>query len=213
LIKEDFIVSPNLRLKQDYSRYTMTSDTLHLAQFMKVKKKDDVLDIGTNNGVLALIAQTYTQNPVVGIDIDDLAIALAKENAAINHLSSAFLTIRVQDYKPDQAFDVIVCNPPYFISQNKLQNVMDFDSTLNLEDLAISSFRLLKDKGRLYIILKTHRLIEAITLFTKYRLTCKKMQMIHHNADRQASSVCVELIKNGKNHLVIEAPILNLKEI
>jgi tRNA1Val (adenine37-N6)-methyltransferase len=213
LIKEDFVQEPNLRLLQDYDRYTMTSDTLHLAKFMNLRKSDFVLDVGTNNGVLALIAQTYTQKSVIGIDIDTSAIQLAKENAIINDLSCHFLVSRVQDYESINAFDVIVCNPPYFVSNSIHDNVMDFDNELNLEDLAKASFRLLKDKGRLYIILKTHRLMDAINTFAKYKFSCKRLQMIHHSISHPASSVCIELSKNGKSHLVVESPILNQKEL
>ena len=87
----------------------MTSDTLHLAKFMNIRKSDFVLDVGTNNGVLALIAQTYTRKSVIGLDIDTSAIQLARENAIINDLSCQFLVSRVQDYESINAFDVIVC--------------------------------------------------------------------------------------------------------
>lgn len=213
MIKEDFVQNPNLRLLQDYDRYTMTSDTLHLAKFMNIRKSDFVLDVGTNNGVLALIAQTYTRKSVIGLDIDTSAIQLAKENAIINDLSCQFLVCRVQDYESINAFDVIVCNPPYFIANTDFDNVMDFDGELNLEDLANVSFRLLKDKGRVYIILKTHRLMDAINTFAKYKFNCKRLQMIHHSITHPASSVCIEFSKNGKSHLVVESPILNQKEL
>lgn len=212
MIKEDFVKQPNLRLLQDYDRYTMTSDTLHLAKFMNIRKSDFVLDVGTNNGVLALIAQTFTKKSVIGIDIDASAIQLAKENAEINDLTCQFFVSKVQAYESLRAFDVIVCNPPYFVANSFHDNVMDFDIELSLADLASAAFRLLKDKGRLYIILKTHRLMDAINTFEKHKLFCKRLQMIHHSVSHQASSVCIEFSKNGRDHLTVEAPILNQKE-
>lgn len=212
MIKEDFVRQPSLRLKQDYDRYTMTSDTLHLASFMKIRKQDDVLDVGTNNGVLALIASFYTQKKVVGIDIEASAIHLSSENAQINQRNCEFIQCPVQAYLGQNALDVILCNPPYFKKNFAEQNEMDFDGTLTLDDLALASFNLLKDKGRLYIILKTHRMSEAIILFEKHELIVKRIQMIHHSALHPASSVCMEFKKRAKEHLIVDAPILNHKE-
>lgn len=81
------------------------------------KGGERILDIGTGTGLIALMmAQRFPHAHVVGIDIDGPACEQALENVAaspfynrvqIHHLS-------LQDY-PDEAFDTIVCNPPFFV--------------------------------------------------------------------------------------------------
>ena len=51
----DYIPHSTLKLIQD-KRYKMSSDTIHLAQFLRIRKNDKIIDVGTNNGVLALYA-------------------------------------------------------------------------------------------------------------------------------------------------------------
>lgn len=74
-----------------------------------------ILDVGTGSGVIALsLAKKFPQARVVGIDISDDALALARENAEKLGLSQ-----RVQFQTSDlfhnlnDEFDVIVANLPY----------------------------------------------------------------------------------------------------
>ncbi len=45
----------------------------------------NILDIGTGSGILAFVADAFGAKNVLGVDIDDDAVAVAKENAQINH--------------------------------------------------------------------------------------------------------------------------------
>mgnify|MGYP000019521426 FL=1 len=49
--------------------FRMNSDTALLANFMKIKRNDRVLDIGTNNGALLAVANSFAPSCLIGIDI------------------------------------------------------------------------------------------------------------------------------------------------
>ncbi|KAF0226041.1 MAG: hypothetical protein FD179_1096 [Erysipelotrichaceae bacterium] len=190
----------------------MTSDSIHLSNFMAIRKHDRVLDVGCNNGVLSLVAAQHTKNQVMGIDINSSAIDLAKSNAKLNSLDNLeFIHTRLQD-TPDDVFDVLVCNPPYF-KKERIMSVQQaharFDLELTLEDLAIHSTRLLKDKGRLVIIIPVERFHDWLILAYEHKLTVKRCQFIHHDQDHSANTVLVETVKNGKGTMKVEAPIFN----
>lgn len=208
----DYIPNTPLQLRQDEDSFKMTSDSVHLAQFMKIRKNNRVLDIGCNNGILSLVAATKTKAQVFGIDINSSAIDLAKSNAKLNALTNVFFaTSAIQDYKND-LFDAIVCNPPYFkktltLSNSQIQARFEID--LTLKDLAIHSFRLLKDKGRLVIIIPVERFNEWLMCAHKYKLTVKRCQFIHHDATHHANTVLIEAVKNGKGTMRVEAPLFN----
>ncbi len=68
-----------IELKQS-SRYKISSDTAHLASFMDIRISDRVIDVGTNNGALALVAAKKTKKEVIGLDIEQEAIDSAIEN-------------------------------------------------------------------------------------------------------------------------------------
>lgn len=208
----DYIPDTNLKLMQDSHLFKMTSDSIHLCQFIKVRKNDKVLDIGCNNGVITMFAKLMTNNVCIGIDINFDAIILAKENVTLNKLSKInFINISLQEYK-DTNFDLICCNPPYHKDSTHPDNA-NFDRTLKLDELAKYSYPLLKDKGRCAIVIKAERISEAIVLFNSYHFGLKRVRFIHHSVKHKASSVCLEFIKNGIEQTVIESPVINHKEL
>ena len=204
----DYIPNTNLKLMQDSHLFKMTSDSIHLCEFIKVRKHDKVLDIGCNTGVITMFMSLKTDNLCVGIDINSDAINLAKENAELNKLSNIeYYHCSLQEYK-NSNFDQISCNPPYHKDSSN-SDYANFDGTLKLDELASFTYPLLKDKGRCAIVIKAERISEAITVFNFHRFALKRICFIHHSSKHKASSVCLEFIKNGIEQTIVEAPILN----
>ncbi len=78
-----------------------------------------MLDIGTGTGLIALMmAQRNEESLIDGIDIDEEAVAQAKENVAASPFASRIRILhgRIQEYQPTEAtlYDSIVSNPPFF---------------------------------------------------------------------------------------------------
>ena len=67
----DFINGTDIYLYQDEEMFRMNSDTALLANFMKIKRNDRVLDIGTNNGALLAVANSFAPSCLIGIDIQE----------------------------------------------------------------------------------------------------------------------------------------------
>ena len=76
-----------------------------------------ILDIGTGTGLIALMAaQRNPEADVLGIDIDESAVAQASENVAESPFSRRIECILkdVLTFEPEAPFDAIICNPPFF---------------------------------------------------------------------------------------------------
>ncbi len=208
----DYIPHTRLKLIQDDDSFKMTSDSLHLASFMAVRKHDRILDVGCSSGVLSLVAATKTDQAVIGIDQNPWSIALALSNAKLNVLPQLeFIHVRLQDYSAP-LFDLIVCNPPYYENQETVSlkhPLARFDADLSLEELATNAFRLLKDKGRLVIIIPSQRFQQWLILAHTARLSIRRCAFIHHSQDHPAHTVLVEAVKNGKGKMKVEAPIFH----
>ncbi|TFG82364.1 MAG: methyltransferase domain-containing protein, partial [Erysipelotrichales bacterium] len=98
--KTDFLPGTTLRLHQRDDMFRFNSDTEALVAFIKVRKQDRVLDVGTNNGVLLLHCLSKGANEGVGIDLFEEAITLANENAQLNQLSHAkFIVCPLEFYE------------------------------------------------------------------------------------------------------------------
>lgn len=204
----DFIPNTDLKLIQDSLNFKMTSDSIHLCEFINVRRKDKVLDVGCNNGVITMFVKRKTNGLCIGLDINLDAIKLAIENADMNQLTHIiFINSSVQDYM-DTNFDLICCNPPYHKDKTN-KDTANFDGMLTLDELAFHSFRLLKDKGRCAIVIKSERLAECITVFNNFKFGLKRIRFIHHSIKHPSSSVCLEFIKNGVQQSIVEAPIIN----
>ncbi len=92
--------------------YEPAEDTFLFADNLLVKKSDNVLEIGTGTGIIAIIASKKAKK-VVAVDINRYAVECARKNAEINR---ACVDIRWGDlFDPvdDEKFDLILFNTPY----------------------------------------------------------------------------------------------------
>lgn len=74
-----------------------------------------ILDLGTGSGAIALaLAQRFAAAQVTALDVSDEALAVARENAALNGLNGRVTWLQA-DWFVDlaQQFTWIVANPPY----------------------------------------------------------------------------------------------------
>ena len=87
-----------------------------LAALTPRTKCERALDIGTGNGIQAILASRHCER-VVATDISPRALAFAKFNLAWNGVEN--VELRLGDrYEPvsGEEFDLIVCNPPFVVS-------------------------------------------------------------------------------------------------
>ena len=85
----DDILYGKLKMHQPLHGPRISVDTILLSWFAKLKNDDNVIELGTASGAVALIlAKRWPHVPVIrAIDIQEDLIKMAKENAAINGLS------------------------------------------------------------------------------------------------------------------------------
>jgi methylase of polypeptide subunit release factors len=108
-----------------------------------------VLDLGTGCGTLALVASRSARS-VLATDINPRALAFTAFNAALNGITNVQISLGDR-FEPagDQQFDVIACNPPFFITPKPrllyTENSDELDSFV--ESLARTAPRFLKDGG------------------------------------------------------------------
>lgn len=94
-------------------------DAVLVGSWASVDDADNILDVGTGCGVIALMcAQRNDKARIMAIDIDHASIAEAEDNFALspwfNRLSAVEIGYDALD--TDIRFDLIVSNPPYFDS-------------------------------------------------------------------------------------------------
>lgn len=88
--------------------HATTSLCLHWLEQL-VQPGSRVLDVGTGSGILAIAAHRLGAGQVVGIDIDPVAVQVARENAAKNEADIDLRQATIDQVEPDEA-DLIIAN-------------------------------------------------------------------------------------------------------
>jgi release factor glutamine methyltransferase len=83
-------------------------------QRIPAKAAARVLELGTGSGAIALaLAKHRPQARLTAVDVDDAALAVARENARRHRVGVRFLRGDWFGALPGESFDLIVSNPPY----------------------------------------------------------------------------------------------------
>lgn len=182
------------------------TDAVLLGAWCPIMNARRILDIGTGSGIIALMLAQRTDAKIVGVELDKEAAVQAQENAQRSKFSSRVQVVHsnIVHYKPEEKFDLIVSNPPFFssslISPNKQRSLARHADTLPLESLAKTAYQLLEPDGLFCVILPNYiadkfvnicivnhftpiKIVSVLTTITKpckRKLLCFK-KGVHHD--------------------------------
>lgn len=212
-LQKDYFLSEDDVLFQHPDHFHFNTDTKLLAGFMKIRKNDAVLDIGTNNGALLYAADKYPVSELVGVEIVEDACVVARKNVKTFFIHPAqIIHSRIQDYE-GHPFDVVVSNPPYFREKETNPNIQmtlrqygRVEKNLTLEELVFHAARLLKSNGRFYLVHRPGRLNDIMIECFKNNFRIKTIQIAYDCHDH-AKTLLVEAVKEGTCDCTILSPI------
>lgn len=149
-------------LNHTKSSMKIGTDAILLSSLTPKFSPKNILDIGTGCGIIALcMAQKYTNATILAIDIDHNSILEANENFKNSKYSDRINAqeINIKDFAQNNTFeyDLIVSNPPFFISSlespKERRNKARHNVSLSYEDLILSTKRILCSNGIFSLIL------------------------------------------------------------
>ncbi len=160
-------------------------ETEELVSIIIKKEKDNnlkkIIDIGTGSGCIAISLKKHLKSQVIGIDISDAAVLIAKKNISEKSENVNFINIGIENYNPKTQFDIIVSNPPY-VADNEIDSVdkmvLDNEPTIALfskgdplyfyKKIVSFSDKYLKNNGRIYLEINDNYLSGVFDLFKNY---------------------------------------------
>ena len=166
-----------------------------------------VLDIGTGTGLIALmLAQRFPHATIEGIDIDDEAIAQAKENVQesafakqINISKNDFTNITQYSNK----YNLIVSNPPFYkentLGRNAARNKARHTSSLSFETLISNASKLLENNGVFCVIIPHSHATEFISLCIENHLYLQRRMDVQSVATKDFNRSMLEFTTSMKN--------------
>ena len=204
---------------QDPDKFCFGMDAVLLSGFAKVKKGETALDLGTG-----ILLKTKTNGKhFTGLEIQKECADMAGRSVRYNHLEDDVEIVRgdikeAADIFGAASFDVVTSNPPYMIGQHGLRNpdmpkaIARHEVLCNLEDVVSQASKVLKERGRFYMVHRPFRLAEIMNVLTKYRLEPKRMQLVYPYIDREPNMVLIEALKGGNSRVTVEPPLIVYKE-
>jgi tRNA1Val (adenine37-N6)-methyltransferase len=139
-----------------------------------------LLDIGAGTGLLSLmLAQMNPLSDITGVEIDLKTAEEAQANVnGSDFAETKIIHSDILDFEPDEFFDHIISNPPFYESQltseNILKNMAHHSTTLTLESLFRTINSLLKPEGTSSVLIPHYREAEARYLALAHSLFAQK---------------------------------------
>ena len=195
----------------------MNTDSRLLGEYLKVHSDQTLLDIGCNNGVVMLYASCLKPKLMIGIDIFQEAIELAKQNLEDNNISDYLLfNCDINDFD-QQKVDVIVCNPPYFnTAENGNRNQNEFmyrarhEDSLNISTLFKCVDRLLNKNGSFYLVHRASRIDDILHQGKLNNLKCCNITFVYDENKQDAVTV-LTTFTNGRSKDLNISPNIFIK--
>lgn len=225
LLKEneriDDLEYKGLKIIQKNNGFCFGIDSVLLSDFAKnIRNNSNVLDLGTGTGILSILLSEKTNlNKIYGIEIQKDIADMAKRSIKLNNLENKIEIINtdikdLENIFKNNYFDAIVTNPPYKnkdtgeLNDNEYQYISRHETTAELSDFIKISFKLLKDKGSLYMVHRPERLVDIIYELRKNKLEPKNMRFVYSNLKKEPKLVLIKAVKNAKQFLKMEKPLI-----
>lgn len=214
------MTNEEMKIIQSPTIFSYSLDAVLLAHFATIPiARGNILDLCTGNGVIPLLLSSRTKANLTGVEIQHRLADMAKRSISINALSNQVSVVegdlKVRHANLKQSFyDTVTCNPPYFptpkkteLNHNEHLTIARHEVCCNLEDVIKACKLYVKPGGKVTLVHRPDRLTDIITLFRSYRIEPKRMQLVYPKQGKDANTLLIEGIRDGKPGLKISQPL------
>lgn len=222
----------NLKIIQNKEYFCFGTDSVLLANFVKSENpKNVIVDLCSGSGVIPIILSAKKKyKKIFGIEIQQEMYDLLYRNICFNNIQNKIIPLneniknvkeirkKVIDELGNDKIDIIVCNPPYktlgtgFKTKHNVKTIAKCELMCNLEDIMVTSSKLLGKGGKLYLVHKPERLADLIYYARKYNLEPKEVRFVYPKMNKKPSIVLMSYIKDGGNETKVFEPLVEYDE-
>ncbi|EGQ23202.1 MULTISPECIES: tRNA1(Val) (adenine(37)-N6)-methyltransferase [Sporosarcina] len=216
----DYLLAEDLRIIQSPSVFSFSLDAVLLARFAYVPiRSGKVVDLCTGNGAIPLFLSARTKARIVGVELQERLADMAKRSVAHNGLDEQLSILQdnvigIAKKIGYDTYDTVTCNPPYFpaneaSARNKSEHytIARHEVELKLDQAVQSASELLKQGGKAAFVHRPGRLLDMITSMRQHRLEPKRIRFVYPKEGKEANTLLIEAIKDGKPDLKILPPL------
>ena len=204
-----------LKIYQDDKGYCFTSDSVLLANYAKFLAGSKVVEFCAGSGVISiLLSKKQKPKSIYAFEIMKEPYELFKKSVEYNNLQDKVFPINDKLENSVQIMgrgqiDVVVCNPPYlktseiYNENHSLSEVAKTELLTTLESVVEMAEKLLKFGGKLFMVHRTDRLVDVLSVLRNKKIEPKKLTIIHPNEKAELVVFLVEAHKGGKTGLKV----------
>jgi SAM-dependent methyltransferase len=222
----------DLKIIQNKEYFCFGTDSVLLANFAKSENSNNViLDLCSGSGVIPIILSAKKKyKKIFGVELQSEMYDLFDRNIKLNNLEDSIISINenVKDIKDirkkitsimeKDKIDIITCNPPYkeigtgLTTNHDVKTIAKCEVMCNLEDIFITSSKLLGKGGKLYLVHKPERLSDLIYFGRKYNLEAKEIRFVYPKINKKPSIVLISYRKDGGNETKVLEPLIEYND-
>ena len=202
------------------SQFRLSTDSMVLADFIRIPANSRVLDLGCGCGTLDLLL--LGQEPslqMTGVEIQREAAAAAEDNLRRNGFAAGFSVISSdlrehRSFLAANSFDAVISNPPYYppsrgrLSADPALAVARSELSCTLPDLCRCTAYALRFGGSFTLVHKPERLADLICALRAEKLEPKRIRFVRHKAESPVSLVLLEARLGGRPGLYYEPDLV-----
>ena len=216
-MSQQTFVFKKFSIQQHKCAHKVGTDAVLIGSWAEVSEAKSILDIGTGTGIIALMMAQKSQAHIDAIDIEQGSYEQATENAKhsvwANRIEVYLTSLQEMAKTATKKYEVIITNPPYFVDSSKApdeeRNHARHNDTLPFPELLSGILSLLKDTGKLYIILPTKEATDFKILAEKSNLHLVKLLRVKTKSTNDLEKRHIMLFKFNKE--ILSEKILSIE--
>lgn len=222
----------DLKIIQNKEYFCFGTDSVLLANFVKSENSNNViLDLCSGSGVIPIILSAKKKyKKIFGVELQSEMYDLFDRNIKINNLEDSIISInenvknikdirkKITSIMEKDKIDIITCNPPYkeigtgLTTNHDIKTIAKCEVMCKLEDIFITSSKLLGKGGKLYLVHKPERLSDLIYFGRKYNLEAKEIRFVYPKINKKPSIVLISYRKDGGNETKVLEPLIEYND-
>lgn len=171
--------------------YRFSLDAPLLADWVKTRKSDNLLELGTGAGVVSLLLSIKPFRHITAVEIQPSLADLALRNININGLEERITVIcaDLRLFDPGEKFDIVFSNPPYIkrrggqLSPSDEKSVAKHEVTCDIFDIMKKTRDLLKKEGKAYFVYPEKRRSDFINAMECANLRLRAIRFVQHRKE------------------------------
>lgn len=233
----DDLQREGLRIIQHPGRFCFGMDAVLLSAFARAGRGEKVLDLCTGTGVIPLLMSArypktryaaleiqpesadMARRSVVGNGLEDRIQILEGDLCQILHPQNGGLTmtenISQRPLKETYGrWDVVTVNPPYMkipagaANRSQAFSVARHEVACSLEEVIEAASKLLRSKGRFYMVHRPLRLPEILRVMHEKRLEPKRIRFVHPGPGKESNIVLIEGMRDASEEMRVLPPLM-----